>query len=189
MDHLVLAALAALAVLAWPVRPHRPSRPDQPSGGSRYRHGVREPGRAATTYAVADALVLLSLALRSGMGQREALEHVAAASRGQVARPETRTDSQVIDVSELQPGIGWLVPEDQSVAAIASIKLAIQHAPGQQVELTNNGVAVNALNYDGVTVNDARSVAWTGGLGTRRRMIFVMIASVPSDPTRRCVRS
>ena len=75
MDHLVLAALAALAVLAWPLRPHRPSPPGQPSGGSRYRHGVREPGRAATTYAVADALVLLSLALRSGMGQREALEH------------------------------------------------------------------------------------------------------------------
>jgi pilus assembly protein TadC len=34
---------------------------------------------------VADALVLLSLALRSGMGQREALERVALASDGQVA--------------------------------------------------------------------------------------------------------
>ena len=37
--------------------------------------------------------------------------------------------------------------------------------------------------------NVARSVACTGGFGTSRRMIFVMIASVPSDPTSSCVRS
>ena len=37
--------------------------------------------------------------------------------------------------------------------------------------------------------NVARSVAWTGGFGTSRRMIFVMIASVPSEPTSSCVRS
>ena len=37
--------------------------------------------------------------------------------------------------------------------------------------------------------NVARSVACTGGFGIRRRMIFVRIASVPSDPTSRCVRS
>jgi Flp pilus assembly protein TadB len=36
-------------------------------------------------HAVADALVLLSLALRSGMGQREALERVAQTSEGDVA--------------------------------------------------------------------------------------------------------
>jgi len=77
---LVLAAVAALAVVAWPARPSR-----SPAGAA-----VSDPadlglGRPATTYAVADALVLLSLALRSGMGQREALEHVAGASHGQVA--------------------------------------------------------------------------------------------------------
>ena len=37
--------------------------------------------------------------------------------------------------------------------------------------------------------NVARSVACTGGFGTSRRMTRVMIASVPSEPTRSCVRS
>ena len=35
----------------------------------------------------------------------------------------------------------------------------------------------------------ARNVATAGGFGTSRRMIFVTIASVPSDPTSSCVRS
>ena len=37
--------------------------------------------------------------------------------------------------------------------------------------------------------NVPRSVACVGGFGINRRMIFVMIASVPSEPTSRCVRS
>ena len=39
------------------------------------------------------------------------------------------------------------------------------------------------------SAKQARSVATSGGFGTRRRMISVMIASVPSDPTSSCVRS
>ena len=35
----------------------------------------------------------------------------------------------------------------------------------------------------------ARIVDCTGGFGTRRRMIRVMTARVPSDPTSKCVRS
>ena len=55
--------------------------------------GVSRPGvtsrpratRRATPHDVADALALLALALRSGMGQSEALERVAQVSEGPVA--------------------------------------------------------------------------------------------------------
>lgn len=88
----VLAAVAALAVLAWPARPSR-SPSGAPLGGGALAVatgcGVSDARTAAapraTTYDVADALVLLSLALRSGMGQREALERVAGAGHGPVA--------------------------------------------------------------------------------------------------------
>ena len=39
------------------------------------------------------------------------------------------------------------------------------------------------------SANVACSVACTAGLGTSRRVISVMMASVPSDPTSSCVRS
>lgn len=134
MDHLVLAVLATLAVLAWPVRPHRPFRPDQSSGGSRYRHGVREPGRAATTYAVADALVLLSLALRSGMGQREALEHVAAASRGQVAT-HLASVAAALRWGQTGPDAWSFVPPVWRPAALAwEVAESAGAAPAQLVE-------------------------------------------------------
>jgi uncharacterized repeat protein (TIGR01451 family) len=74
-------------------------------------------------------------------------------------RPDNRPAAVSFDVDELKPGIAWLTPEADSVAAIASIKIAIQHEPGQVVELTNNGVPVNPLNYDGVSLNESNSVA------------------------------
>ena len=43
-----------------------------------------------------------------------------------------------------------------------------------------------ACSTDG---NVARNVAWTGGFGINLTVISVTMASVPSDPTRRCVRS
>jgi uncharacterized repeat protein (TIGR01451 family) len=72
---------------------------------------------------------------------------------------ENRVVSAPIDLEELKPGIAWLTPEPDSVAAIASIKIAIQHEPGQLVELSNNGTPVNALNFDGLSMNEARTVA------------------------------
>ena len=47
-----------------------------------------------------------------------------------------------------------------------------------------------AHGVDGVPhVVKADKVARAGGCGIRRSVIFVMIASVPSDPTSNCVRS
>ncbi len=69
------------------------------------------------------------------------------------------------DLATLTPGIRWLTPEDDATPAIASIKIAIQHEPGQKAELAINGRPVNALNYDGVSLNPANTVAlsrWRG---------------------------
>lgn len=70
-----------------------------------------------------------------------------------------------IDVEELTPGIRWLTPDADATPPIASIKIAIQHEPGQKVELSNNGATVDMLNFDGVKTNEANTVAlsrWRG---------------------------
>ncbi|HUQ11421.1 MAG TPA: OmpA family protein, partial [Steroidobacteraceae bacterium] len=79
--------------------------------------------------------------------------------------PQERPNPAAIDIEKLTPGIRWLAPEPDAVPAIASIKIAIQHDPGQTVELALNGAPVNKLNFDGVSLNDARTVAlsrWRG---------------------------
>jgi Flp pilus assembly protein TadB len=85
---LALAVAAVAAVLLWPPRADRWA----PAATAGLRHGQgagllhRAPAdQPATAYAIADAMLLLSLALRSGMGQREALEEVARGSEGAVA--------------------------------------------------------------------------------------------------------
>jgi uncharacterized repeat protein (TIGR01451 family) len=83
----------------------------------------------------------------------------AKGEKRKAARVENRVLTPVIDIEKLNPGIAWLTPDADYVAAIASIKLAIQHEPGQKVELSNNGTPVNALNFDGLSLNDANSVA------------------------------
>ncbi len=89
-----------------------------------------------------------------------------AASARKGTRPEAPLKNS-IDVATLQPGIRWLAPENDAVPPIAAIKIAIQHGPRQQVELTVNGAPVNKLTFDGVTMNDADTVGlsrWRGVL-------------------------
>ena len=79
--------------------------------------------------------------------------------------PIERSGTQSIDIKDLTPGIRWLTPEADAVPAISSIKIAIQHEPRQVAELSLNGVAVNALNFDGVAFNDAKTIGlsrWRG---------------------------
>lgn len=83
MSPLLVAALAALAVLVAPRRSELPPRGRVLGRGAPSTDSARR--QAATSYDVADALVLLSLALRSGMGQQEALERVAGSDPGPVA--------------------------------------------------------------------------------------------------------
>jgi len=70
-----------------------------------------------------------------------------------------------IDVDRLDPGIEWLAPVEGFSPRIPSLKIAIQHVPGQLVELRLNDRAVSPLNFDSVEVNQAETVAvsrWRG---------------------------
>ncbi len=88
-----------------------------------------------------------------------------ARSPRKFSKPETTVAPAFIDVEKLSPGIKWLTPEADATPPIAAAKVAIQHEPGQTVELMNNGMPVDALNFDGVLFNDAKSVGlsrWRG---------------------------
>ncbi|MEJ0084480.1 MAG: OmpA family protein [Pseudomonadota bacterium] len=65
----------------------------------------------------------------------------------------------VIDVDTLKPGIAFLAPAADATPPISVTKVAIQHLPGQAVELTINGRAADPLTFDGVSVNAAETVA------------------------------
>jgi len=70
-----------------------------------------------------------------------------------------------VDVAVLAPGIGWVLPADGDVPSIPAIKVALKHAPAERVEISVNGIAPHSLNFDGVEVNAAGTVAlsrWRG---------------------------
>jgi hypothetical protein len=67
----------------------------------------------------------------------------------------------VVDVARLKPGYGWLAPLADATAPIPVTKVAIQHLPGQTLELTVNGKAVDPMSYDGADANLANTVAVT----------------------------
>ncbi len=111
--------------------------------------------------------------VRAG-GETQRLETAGIVLRGPgsgVARNLRKTTREVsapkaaYDIATLSPGIRWLTPQADASPPIASIKIAIQHEPGQLAELSINGKAVSALNFDGVALNDANTVAlsrWRG---------------------------
>lgn len=90
---LVLVAGGVGALLLWPSRPRRRSAVRRLAGGAWTSTALRgQPGlaedshQAATPQEVADSLVLLVLALRSGVSVPEAVATVAQSSSGPVAR-------------------------------------------------------------------------------------------------------
>lgn len=63
------------------------------------------------------------------------------------------------------PGVSWLWPANGSVPPIPSVKVVIQHVPGQQLTLMLNGKPVDPLNFDTIMVNRAKTAAlsrWRG---------------------------
>ncbi|MCB1625814.1 MAG: OmpA family protein, partial [Pseudomonadales bacterium] len=96
--------------------------------------------------------------------------------RGPRALPATRgvtataaraapTDPPSWSIEELAPAIAWLEPVADALPPIASLRISIEHEPGQTVNLTVNGAQVSSLNFDGAVNNVARTVAvsrWRG---------------------------
>ncbi|MGB5484261.1 MAG: hypothetical protein WBM93_07140, partial [Parasphingorhabdus sp.] len=52
-------------------------------------------------------------------------------------------------VSNQEPGIAWLFPEEDHNPRVKALRVAIKHHAGQSVELSINGKAVNPLAFDG----------------------------------------
>ncbi len=114
------------------------------------------------------------LELKIAGGEAPKIETVGVVLRGpgravkdlrKPVKPEQQIGGPAIDIAALSPGIKWLAPEADATPPIAAIKIAIQHEPGQKVELTNNGRSVDVLNFDGASVNEANTVAlsrWRG---------------------------
>lgn len=159
----VLAIVAAVAVLLWPLRytPRMSTlrevrRPETrwspgfgwspgdgwpPSSRGRWRRrlldrlGHRHQAGAPDLGDVADALVLLALALRAGLGLAEALHEVTVGSRGPVRR----------DLASVVAALQWGKPAPEAWAFASPVwrqvaqawEVAVQtgSAPAEQVEL------------------------------------------------------
>ncbi len=80
----------------------------------------------------------------------------------QLGMPASQTEPLI---ESLSAGYAILLPEKGYAPAIASTKIAIQHRPGQSVELTINGRAVSKLNLDSSTTNSAGTIAVTRWAG------------------------
>ncbi len=87
------------------------------------------------------------------------------------AATTARTDRATLEgmpdftLEKLPPGIQWLWPGPDFSAPIPSVKIAIAHGPRDRVDISLNGAPVSALNFDGTTTNNARTVAvsrWGG---------------------------
>ncbi len=90
---------------------------------------------------------------------------VTARALEPVADAQNASTGAIPDVETLMPGLGWLQPADGALPPISSIKVAVQHAPQQGVKVSVNGEEVSQLNFDGVLLNRARTVAvsrWRG---------------------------
>lgn len=64
-----------------------------------------------------------------------------------------------IDIETLAPGFVWLYPAAGDYPAIPSIRIAIQHRPGETVVLHRNGRLVDPIHFDGTRTNRRRNVA------------------------------
>ncbi|HEX6637114.1 MAG TPA: OmpA family protein, partial [Steroidobacteraceae bacterium] len=93
---------------------------------------------------------------------------VAAAKRSAnaaAAQAEPTTVFKTVDVASLEPGTGWVMPDEDGVATIAAAKIAIRHQAQQTVELTRNGKGVEPLAFEGIAYNGDKTVAlsrWRG---------------------------
>ena len=138
----------------------------------------RHAGRAYSQFVElrAGALRRVDFRLAPGASRQDA----AAATAGEASPPNGLAGAQPpgggppaapleddfqADVETLDPGVRFLAPAEDATPAIASLRIAIAHAPDQQVVLSVNGDPVSPLNFDGAETNRARTVSvsrWRG---------------------------
>jgi uncharacterized repeat protein (TIGR01451 family) len=107
----------------------------------------------------------------SGARETETVGAVPGMETGRQVDPVSNDDAgmpssqQIPSPDALQPGYAMLLPEKGFAPAVPISKIAIQHEPGQTVDLMINDKAINGLTFNGVEQNSAGTVAvssWTG---------------------------
>ncbi|HEX6398256.1 MAG TPA: OmpA family protein, partial [Steroidobacteraceae bacterium] len=94
---------------------------------------------------------------------RGVILRAASGAKQKVARNPVSEDriglGVKIDVEALKAGRTWLAPLADASPPIPVTKVAIQHLPGESVELSINGKLADPLTFDGVSSNAANTVA------------------------------
>ncbi len=76
-----------------------------------------------------------------------------------------RQDFDHIDLEALQPGFGWLMPVPGFYPSLPSIKIAVQHAPKDLIDLQLNGQPVSPFHFEGQRSNKSGRIIvsfWRG---------------------------
>ena len=97
-----------------------------------------------------------------GSEEERLMAERAAAIVEDVGMPASQLEPPM---SELAAGIDMLLPAADFQPAIPATKISIKHRVQQTVDVTLNGRPLNALNFDGLATNEARTVAvsrWKG---------------------------
>ncbi|MFL6617080.1 MAG: OmpA family protein, partial [Povalibacter sp.] len=111
------------------------------------------------------------LTVKNGSAESEPVETVGVLAGTSVAAPARHTAHQVaiaeadMDVESVEPGTGWVLPVENEIPAIPSLRIVIRHLAHERIELAVNGQRVSPLNFDGVSTNRAgtQSVSrWRG---------------------------
>ncbi|MGE3530483.1 MAG: OmpA family protein [Steroidobacteraceae bacterium] len=117
---------------------------------------VKQLGKVAIITARAEAPVLNTTGV--------VLSRQSAGNAGKPGNAQGNAGADV-EVETLSGGIAMVRPAINEVPPIPSIKIAVQHATTQNVELRLNGVPVSALNFDGTASKSDNSLAlsrWRG---------------------------
>ena len=112
------------------------------------------------------------------------LRHASTTRSRSSSTPRSVPSTSTINAAPV-PGATNPPPRFSSIAARESLSIS-STAAGTTRRRINSETASTAPR---IPSKVARSVWLAGGFGTSRSVIFVMIASVPSEPTRSCVRS
>ncbi len=141
----------------------------------------------------AGSLIVRTAAAESQVETVGTLGTSAQASAQAAATPAARSSTKrEIDVEQLQPATAWLLPAQDEIPSIPSIRIAIEHLPAQTIELQNNGAVVSPLNFDGVETNGAGTVSvsrWRGvDLRDGRNELVAIVRDAEGNELQRLTR-
>jgi uncharacterized repeat protein (TIGR01451 family) len=109
------------------------------------------------------------------------------------AAPKTHVAPREFDAEQLEPGTAWLLPTEDEVPSIPSLRIVFQHLPTQSIELQMNGAVVSPLNFDGVETNKSETVSvsrWRGvDLREGRNELVAIVRDFEGNELQRLTRS